>query len=328
MNLLVLGGGQFVGRHIVEAALERGHTVSTFNRGKTNPQLFPQVHKLIGDRGAGDLRALEQGTWDAVVDVNGYFPRELRQSTSLLRGRVGRYLFISTVSVYADPNRTDEDGPVRRVENPETQEMTPEVYGGLKAICEGIVRQVYGEQATIVRPHLVVGPHDHTGRFSYWPWRAAQGGEMLFPAPPDDTMQLIDARDLAAFVVHLLEHDTPGTYNGARPHFTLAELQSALAQATGNAFEPVWVDAGFLQQQGVRPWVDLPAWIPGDGLSRTPTQRSQQAGLKCRSLLETVQDTLIWLKSLPEVKVVGISREREAELLEAWKGRGEGVDGR
>ncbi|RIH88244.1 NAD-dependent epimerase/dehydratase family protein [Calidithermus roseus] len=322
MNLLVLGGGQFVGRHIVEAALERGHTVSSFSRGKTNPQLFPQVRKLIGDRRAGDLGALEQGTWDAVVDVNGYFPRELRQSTSLLRGRVGRYLFISTVSVYADPNRTDEDGPVRQVENPETQEMTPEVYGGLKAICEDIVRQAYGEQATIVRPHLVVGPHDHTGRFSYWPWRAAQGGEMLFPAPPEDAMQLIDARDLAAFVVHLLEQDTPGTYNGARPHFTLAELRSALAQATGNAFEPVWVDAGFLQQQGVRPWVDLPAWIPGDGLSHTPTGRSQQAGLKYRSLLETVQDTLTWLKNLPEVRVVGISREREAELLEAWKARG------
>lgn len=166
MNILVLGGGQFVGRYVVEAALERGYTVSTFSRGKTNPHLFPQAHKLIGDRRAGELGALEQGTWDAVIDVNGYFPREVRQSTSLLKGRVGRYLFVSTVSVYADPSRTDEDGPMQQVENPETEEMTPQVYGGLKAVCEDVVREAYGEQATVVRPHLVVGPHDHTGRFS------------------------------------------------------------------------------------------------------------------------------------------------------------------
>jgi 2'-hydroxyisoflavone reductase len=334
MDLLILGGGQFVGRYIVEAcvslresseaALGRGHRVSTFSRGKTNPGLFPQAEKLIGDRQAGDLEALRGRSWDAVVDVNGYLPREVRQSAELLKDRVGRYLFISTVSVYADPSNTAENGPVQKLDDPSVEEVTGATYGGLKALCEEVVQEVYGERATVVRPHLVVGPHDHTGRFTYWPWRAAQGGEMLFPGTPQTPVQFVDVRDLAAFTLHLLETGTPGIFNGARPHISMGELVEALGEATHHAFGPTWVDWLFLKAHGVRPWMDLPAWFPADdpasGLSRTPTAKSEAAGLKFRSVLETVSDTLEWAKSLPEVKTAGLSREREAELLHAWHG--------
>lgn len=323
MDLLVLGGRQFVGRYIVEAALERGHRVFTFSRGKTNPGLFPQAEKLIGDRRVGDLEALRGRYWDAVVDVNGYLPREVRQSAELLEDRVGRYLFISTVSVYADPSNTAENGPVQKLDDPSVEEVTNATYGGLKALCEEVVQGIYGERATVVRPHLVVGPHDPTGRFTYWPWRAAEGGEMLFPGTPGTPVQFIDVRDLAAFTLHLLDSGTPGVFNGARPHIRMGELVEALSATTHHAFEPIWVDWPFLKAHGVRPWVDLPAWFPAEdsasGLSQTPTAKSEAAGLKARSVLETVQDTLEWAQSLPEVKTAGLSRERETELLQAWR---------
>lgn len=322
MNLLVLGGGQFVGRHIVEAALERGHRVSTFSRGQTNPGLFPQAEKLLGDRRAGDLEALRGRSWDAVVDVNGYLPREVRQSAELLEDRVGHYLYISTVSVYADPANTAENGPLQQLDLPGVEEVTGATYGGLKALCEGAVQQVYTGRATIVRPHLVVGPHDPTGRFTYWPWRAAQGGERLFPGTPEAPIQFIDARDLAAFVLHLLESRTGGVFNGARPPVRMGELAEALGEVTHHAFVPTWVDWPFLKAHGVQPWADLPAWLPPDepdaGLCQIPTARSEAAGLSFRSLLETLTATLEWARSLPEVRLAGLSPEREAELLQAW----------
>jgi len=323
MNLLVLGGGQFVGRHIVDAALKRGHKVWTFSRGQTNADLFPEVQKLIGDRTEGNLVALKGHTWDAVMDVNGYVPRIVRESAELLKGNVGRYLFISTVSVYSDPNRCGEDGPVKILSDPSVEEVTGETYGSLKAFCEDGVREIYGPQASIVRPHLVVGPHDPTGRFTYWPYRAWLGGEMLIPGRPDNPFQFVDARDLGAFVVRLVENHTPGTFNGARPHIQMGELVKALSTATNRAFEPVWVDAAFLEAQQIQPWADLPGWIPASsadaGLSKTPTEKSIAAGLELRPVLETVRDTLQWARTLPEVKTAAITAVREAEVLKAWK---------
>lgn len=323
MDLLVLGGRQFVGRYIVEAALERGHRVFTFSRGKTNPGLFPQAEKLIGDRRAGDLEALRGRCWDAVVDVNGYLPREVRQSAELLEDRVGRYLFISTVSVYADPSNTAENGPVQKLDDPSVEEGDQchlrRVEGPLRGGGAGDLRRTgYGRA-----PPSGSGATRPTGRFTYWPWRAAEGGEMLFPGTPGTPVQFIDVRDLAAFTLHLLDSGTPGVFNGARPHIRMGELVEALSATTHHAFEPIWVDWPFLKAHGVRPWVDLPAWFPAEdsasGLSQTPTAKSEAAGLKARSVLETVQDTLEWAQSLPEVKTAGLSRERETELLQAWR---------
>ena len=185
MRILVLGGTQFLGRHVVEAALARGHDVTLFNRGQTRPELFPGVERLVGDRD-GDLAALEAGSWDAVVDTSGYVPRLVRASAELLEPRAGRYLFVSSISVYADVSRpgVDEDAPVAQLEE-ETEEHRGPAYGALKALCEHAVQEVYGERATIVRPGLIVGPWDPTGRFTYWPARIAEGGDVLAPEPRD-----------------------------------------------------------------------------------------------------------------------------------------------
>src|SRR6266487_2610867 len=213
MRILVLGGTQFLGRHFVEAALRGGHEVTLFNRGRTRPQLFPGAEHRRGDRD-GDLRSLAGGKWDAVVDTSGFVPRVVQQSAQLLRSRVGRYLFVSSVSVYADFSRpgVDEDAPVARLEE-ETEDHRSRAYGALKALCEETVRETYGAHTTIVRPGLIVGPWDPTGRFTYWPVRIADGGRVLAPEPRDAPVQVIDARDLAEWCLHLLERDVEGTFN-------------------------------------------------------------------------------------------------------------------
>lgn len=322
MKLLVLGGGRFVGRHLVEAAVSAGHEVTTFSRGQTPTPWFAG-QQLFGDRRAGNLAALQDQTWDAVIDVNAYILREVRDSVQMLNGKVGRYLFVSTISVLADPQQNSEEGPVLGLDDPHTEEVTGQTYGGLKALCEQEVIQAFGEQATVLRPHLVVGPHDPTGRFSYWPWRAAQGGSMLFPAPPDTPMQWIDARDLAQFGLKLLEQNTPGVFHGAAPSETALSLAKALQQHA--PITPVWVDQNFLQEQQVQPWADLPAWLPanhpGSALAQVSPAKSQAAGLQTRPLGQTVADTLAWLKSLPEVKTAGLTLEQEQSLLQLWHQR-------
>jgi 2'-hydroxyisoflavone reductase len=319
MRLLVLGGTQFLGRHVVEAALERGHAVTLFNRGQTRPELFPGVERLVGDRD-GDLAALEQGAWDAVVDTSGYVPRVVRQSAELLEPRVRRYLFVSSISVYADVSEpgVDEDAPVAQLEE-DTEEHRGPAYGALKALGEDVVREVYGERATIVRPGLIVGPWDPTGRFTYWPVRIAAGGDVLAPEPRDAAVQVIDGRDLAEFLVRLLEEDVAGTFNATGPEEPLT-LEQVLTACPGEA-RLVWTPGEWLIEQGVQPWMELPLWLGNDpeyaGFARVDVSRALQAGLTFRPLERTIVDTLAWQRSgeAPIDPPAGLEREREQELL-------------
>lgn len=318
MNILLLGGTRFVGRHIAEAAMRQGHTVSTFTRGN-NP--LPGTESLVGDRKNGDLETLEGRTWDAVVDVNAYIPREVREAIEVLKGRVGHYAFISTVSVYQESNQPlHETSPLLKLSDPTIEEVTGETYGGLKVLCEREVERAFGEKSLIVRPHLVVGPHDPTDRFTYWPRHFARGGKVLVPGKPDYTLQFVDARDLGAFVVHGLETSLGGAYNGASTPVNWGSLVEACRQAAQNPAEPVWADEQWLLDQKVAPWADLPAWIPsfapGRGIGQTQNAKAKAAGFTMRPLLQTVQDILAWDMARTEPLKAGMSRERELELLQ------------
>jgi 2'-hydroxyisoflavone reductase len=324
MKLLVLGGTQFLGRHVVESALARGHEVTIFNRGQTRPELFPGVERRVGDRDGG-LESLVEGAWDAVVDTSGYVPRIVRGSAELLAPRVGRYLFVSSISVYADVSRpgVDEDSPVGQLEE-ETEEHRGPAYGPLKALCEQAVEEVYGERATIVRPGLIVGPWDPTGRFTYWPARVAAGGDVLAPEPRDGAVQVVDVRDLADFIVLLLEGDIAGTFNATGPEepLQLEEVLEESRRVAGSEARFVWAPAAWLVEQGVQPWMELPLWLGDDpeyaGHSRIDVSRAIQAGLSFRALDRTIADTLEWYRSgeAPIDPPAGLDRGREQELLE------------
>ena len=334
MDILVIGGTRFVGRHFVEEALERGHRLTLFNRGNSS-ELFPGLEQLRGDRNA-DLSALATRRWDAVVDTCGYTPRPVRRSAEALANAVGRYLFISTVSVYADVREPfrDEDAPLAELADESTEEVTGESYGPLKVLCERAVREVFPDAHLIVRPGLVVGPHDPTDRFSYWPERMAAGGEVLAPEGPGVPVQFIDARDLAAFALRLLEQDASGVFNvvSSPDALTLGAVLSAAQLASGADAQVTWASAEFLLAEGVAPFTDLPLWIPGpeQNLSRLANARALAAGLALRPLEATVRDTLRWLREAPErERRAGLSREREGELLARWRaraGRGAGSE--
>ncbi len=319
MKILMLGGTRFVGRHIVEAALAKGHQVSTFTRGN-NP--LPSTESLVGDRKTGDLEALKGRTWDAVIDVNAYFPKEVRQAIGILREQAQRYVFISTVSVYKESaSSVDENSALIELEDPNVEDLSGENYGGLKVICEREVAQAFGQNSFIVRPHLVVGPHDPTDRFTYWPRRFSTRQKVLVPSKPEQTLQFVDGRDLAAFVLHGLESGITGAYNGASTPVSWGSLVQACQKASTSHAQAVWADEQWLLDQNVAPWSDLPAWIPSfsdsSGLDKTSNAKAQSAGFKMRPLEETVRDILEWDKSrgLPELKT-GLKPEREDELIE------------
>jgi 2'-hydroxyisoflavone reductase len=321
LKLLFLGGTKFLGRATVEAALERGHDVTLFTRGETNPDLFPEAEKLRGDRSA-DLSALAGRSWDAVLDTSGYFPGAVRASADALRDAVGRYLFVSSVSAYADFSDGPSEGSTRAqlAEGHPDDEMLSEYenYGALKALCEDAVGEVFGERAVIVRPGLIVGPHDPTGRFTYWPHRIARGGDFVVPAPSSGQFQLIDARDLGAWLVDLCEDDASGAFNATHPGFTWAELVEAGLRVTGSAARPVWIDGDWLAEQGVGEWMELPMWLQDPewvGMNRTDVSRAVGAGLAFRPLDDTVRDTLEHAETTEDA---GLRPDRERELLGAW----------
>jgi 2'-hydroxyisoflavone reductase len=326
LRLLVLGGTQFLGRAAVEAALARGHEVTLFNRGQTNPELFPEVERLRGDR-HGDLSALKGREWDAVIDPSGFVPRVVRASAELLRGSVGHYVFVSSISVYREPYEAgfDESAPV--FENEPASERVEEQYAELKAACERVLAETLPGAHAIVRAGLIVGPHDPTGRFSYWPLRVAGGGDVLAPAPPERRIQFVDVRDLGDWLVRLAEERTSGTFNAVRPVLTMAELLETCREVAGSDARLVWVDESFLLEQGVGVWMELPLWLPGDDAAflQADVSRAEAAGLRFRPLEETIGDTLAWARETraPLVRkrdlgTAGMEPEREAELLEAW----------
>ena len=328
MKLLILGGTVFLGRHIAAAALARGHDVTLFTRGQHNPDLFPEAEKLRGDR-AGDLGALAGRRWDAVIDTSGYIPRAVRRSAEALADAVEHYTFISSISVYAHPwaRGMDEGAPLATIDDPATEEVTGETYGALKALCERAAEAAMPGRVLVVRPGLIVGPHDPTDRFTYWPVRAARGGEMLAPGDPAQPVQLIDARDLAAWTLDMAERRATGTFNATGPEAPLsmeAMLEGCVA-AAGSAATLTWVEEGFLLEQGAQPWGELPLWLPSEDatLHTADVSKAVAAGLRFRSLAETARDTLDWHATRPadEPLRAGLSAEREGELLAAWHAR-------
>ena len=326
MRILVIGGTRFVGRHFVDAALARGHEITLFNRGQSNGDLFPNVEHLRGDRD-GDLAALAGGRWDAVVDTCGYVPRVVRQSAELLANKVDRYLFVSTISVYQDvmqPN-ADEDAPLIELDDPTTENVS-EAYGGLKVLCERVVEDIYGSRALIVRPGMIVGPYDPTDRYPYWVLRAAQGGEILAPGAPERPVQMIDARDLGNWMLHVLEQGAGGVFNATGPEqpLTWAAWMQICSTAAGTAPDYMWVSDAFLQQHEATSG-DLPFWVPGEyeNIFAVSVERAVNAGLTFRPAVETARDTLAW-KGAADVSALraGLKPEREAELLAAWDTKG------
>jgi 2'-hydroxyisoflavone reductase len=328
MKILIIGGTRFLGRHLVESARTRGHEVTLFNRGKTNPTLFPQVETILGDR-EHDLDKLSGRAWNAVIDVAGYVPRVVRLSAQGLERSMGRYVFISSISVYASFSKIgiDESDPVGKIEDESFEEITGESYGPLKALCEKAVQDTYGERALIVRPGLIVGPNDPTDRFTYWPVRVARGGDVLAPEKPDVPVQIIDVRDLSDFIIKLIEENASGIYNATGPdsELTLGAVLEACREVSGSDANFKWASVEFLTDHKVEAWSDMPVWVPDTeedaGFSRTDISKAINAGLKFRPLKDTVRDTINWANTRPmehEWKA-GLKPGREAELLELLK---------
>jgi len=321
MKILILGGTKFVGRHITNAALAQGHTVTLFNRGRTNAELFPDVEKLYGDRDGG-LDVLRGRKWDAVIDVNGYLPRVVRTSAELLVNAVERYVFISTISVFAEAPKPGqkEEGKLETLADPNVETITGETYGGLKVLCEQAVEQIYPGRALILRPGYVVGPYDHTDRWTSWIRRVARDGEMLAPGKPSDPTQFIDGRDLAEFTVGMVERKGTGVYNvtGPAPPLTWGEVFETAKQVSHSDTKFTWVSLEFLEQQGIQ-LDELPMILPPDmhTLMMFDCSKAIAAGLRYRPLAETVGDTLAW-DAAENTPRLGLPPEREAKLLHTW----------
>jgi 2'-hydroxyisoflavone reductase len=336
LRILILGGTRFIGIHTVEYALARGHAVTIFTRGQHEADLSPEVQRLIGDRD-GKLDALKGESWDAVIDDSGFVPRLVGLSAELLAPNVGQYVFISSISVYADLSQPrDETSPVGTLADPSV-EVGPNTYGPLKALSEQAAQRAFPGRTTVIRPGLIVGPHDYSDRFTYWPARAARGGDILAPGSARDHIQFIDARDLAAFCVHSIENRITGVFNAlsAPGTFTMGALLAAARESALELAKPklpisvTWVPASFLEAQNVQPWSDMPVWIPESGddaaAAEISAKRAYSSGLRIRALSTTMRDTLRWHLSRPaseQLKLqAGLSADREAQVLAAWRGQ-------
>lgn len=340
LDILILGGTGFTGPFQVAYALARGHRVTLFNRGRRpSPEWPGEVEQLHGDRETGDLEALRGRRWDVCIDNPTSLPSWIRDAGRVLRGNVGHYLFISTISVYADGSRAgiDEDAPLAPYRGRDAMAETRQtliadmenLYGPLKALSEVEARRQFGERTTIVRPGYIVGPRDETDRFTYWPHRVAQGGEILVPGDGLDPIQVIDGRDLGEWMIRLAEQGTTGTFNAVGPAYplTMDALLHGCQAVTSTALTLSHVDPAFLEAQKV----DLPIWVPRNrgpyaGYGQVSNARALAAGLSFRPLATTVADLLAWFGSLPAERQsalrAGIDRAREAELLRAWHARG------
>ncbi len=329
LRILFLGGTSFIGPHMVQNAIDGGHTVTLFNRGRTNPAIFPTAEKLRGDR-TGDVSALEGRTWDLVVDTSAVQPDWVERTGRVLAGNVGHYLFISTRSVYADTSRVPMtiDAPLHTRETTTVTPGRPLPYGLAKAEAEAMVRRFFGDRFTIVRPGLIIGPGDLTDRFTYWPVRIERGGEVLSPGDGTDPIQIIDARDLGEWVVKLGENHTLGIFNGVGPKTPrpMAELLYGIKAVTTSEATFTWVDTDFLLANRVRPYQEMPVWRPArdgyEGFARFDLTREIASGLTFRPLAVTAKDTLDYYHSRSteeqERLRAGISAEREAEVLRLW----------
>ena len=339
LNILILGGTGFTGPFQVEYALKRGHKVTLFNRGKRpSPQWPAAVEQLHGDRNTGDLAALKGRKWDVCIDNPTSLPFWVRDAGQVLKGNVGHYLFISTISVYADGSRPgiNENSPLAQYKGKDAMAETQQtlradienLYGPLKALSEAEAHKQFGKNVTIVRPGYIVGPRDETDRFTYWPHRVAQGGEILVPGDGNDPIQIIDGRDLGEWMIRLAEAGTTGTFNACGPDYPLSmdAMLYGCQAVTGGGMTLTHVSPAFLDEQQV----GLPIWVPSKdnpyaGYGAVSNERAIAAGLTFRPLATTVQDLLAWFHSLPAERQAklgaGITREKEAELLKAWHAR-------
>jgi 2'-hydroxyisoflavone reductase len=327
LKVLLLGGPKFLGRAVIDAALERGDELTLFNRGTTGAELYPEVERIVGDRDGG-LDGLRGREWDAVVDTSGYLPRVVGESARLLAETVASYVFVSSISVYASfAEIVDETSPTAEL----TEEGSEDVgrdYGALKALCEQEVERAFPGRATAVRAGLIVGPHDPTGRFTYWPHRIARGGDVLVPGPAWRPIQLVDVRDLAAWIVTAAAVRLPGPFNATGPA-TMGSVFDASRRVTGASARAVEVDDAFLADQGVDEWMELPLWVDTRNddwrhFLEVDVSRARAAGLTFRPLDDTVTATLAEAET---AEGVGLTPERERALLEAWWARGTAAPG-
>lgn len=327
MRILVIGGTKFVGRHFVEHALLAGHDVTLFNRGISGPELFGATEHLVGNREhADDLAKIGGRMWDVVVDTCGYIPRHVRASAEATAAS-GAYLFVSSLSVYAEggPAGQSEDAPLEAEPDASVETVSEESYGGLKVACERAAREAFGaDRSLVIRPGLIVGPHDHSDRFTYWVRRLAAGGEVLAPAPPERPVQVIDVRDLATWMVLAIESNLRGAFNAIARPGPMAEVLDACNEAGDAGAHITWVDEAFLLEHKVGVWMELPLWIPleaNESFMTRDASRAFAAGLTTRPLADTVRDTLAWDSKREGGLAAGMDAARERELLDAWKRR-------
>jgi 2'-hydroxyisoflavone reductase len=335
LRILILGGTGFTGPFQVKYALDRGHKVTTFNRGKTHPGELPTgVEQLIGDRN-GKLEALKDRKWDVVIDNPTTLPAWVRDAAQVLKGNVDRYVFISTISVYGEVKKgVDESAPTEKYEGADPYKETIEAmrasgfktYGPLKALSEKEAEKWFPGKTLVIRPGLIVGPRDETDRFTYWPVRIDRGGEVLAPGSPEDPVQFIDGRDLAEWTIRMVEKGESGIYNATGPAKPLGigGMLDGIKDALKSNAKLTWANEEFLTQQKVEPWSDMPVWTGKEsGLARTNIDKALGKGLTFRSLADTSRDTLAWFKSQSQERQsklkAGLTPEREAEVLAAWK---------
>jgi 2'-hydroxyisoflavone reductase len=327
-KILILGGTAFLGPALVAAARKQGHTLTLFNRGKTNPGRFTDIEQLHGDRD-GHIEALANRKWDVVIDDSGYVPRHVKDSATLLAPNVGHYVFISTISVYADLSKpVDESSPVAKLKEP-TEKVTGETYGALKALCEQEAEKALPGRVTVVRPGLIVGPDDNSDRFTYWPARLARGGEVMAPGTPSDPVLYIDVRDLGNWIIdHVVDKKLTGTFNALGPagKLGMGDFLDGCKKGVGGDAKLTWVPADFLEKHDVHPWMEMTVWIPPTGDEKyaglISRDRAVKAGLTFRPTAETARDTLAWWNTLPEERRkkprAGLAPEKETAVLAAW----------
>jgi 2'-hydroxyisoflavone reductase len=341
LKILILGGTGFTGPHQVRYALARGHELTLFNRGRRPKEWPAEVEELTGDRNTGDLAALADRTWDVCIDNPTTLPFWVRDAGKLLAGKVGQYVFISTLSAYASNAEPGmgEDAPTAVYEGEDVMAETLDtlresqfaLYGPLKAASEREAEKQFPGITTVIRPGLIVGPGDETDRYTYWPVRLDRGGEVVAPGDGSDPVQVIDARDLAEWTIRMVEDRTFGAFNAVGPGYrvTMADLLCGIRAATTAGAELTWIPTAFLEEQGAQPWSDLPVWVPSGpetaGFGTRSNARAIAAGLTFRPLAQTALETLAWWKTLPADRQAtlraGLSPERERELLAAWKAK-------
>ncbi len=331
LKILVLGGTAFLGPAIVDDALARGHEVTLFNRGRTNPHLYPDLEKIVGDRKVSH-DALKGRKWDVVIDTSGYYPRVVREAAATLGDNVGQYIFVSTISVYADFSHKglNEESAVATVEDETTETVTAETYGALKALCEQAAEAAYPGRTCNIRPGLIVGPRDRSDRFTYWPVRIARGGEVLVPDRPETVTQIIDVRDLGQYIVRCAEQKNNGIFNCTSPtgELTMGEIFETCKKVSDSDATFTYADGDWLEENDVHAWSDMPVWSPLEGPEAghpfIDVSRALATGLLFRPVAETVRGTLDWWETVPQERKdkpmrAGLTADREAEVLALWK---------